>query len=61
MGFAMLGSVVRDTLSEAHAADGAKLRARLEEWQALLPQSPQVARPLLRKLLREPIVLEPTP
>lgn len=36
------------------------LRRRLVEWHALLRQTPEVARQLLRKLLPEPIVVEPT-
>jgi hypothetical protein len=36
------------------------LRPRLVEWHALLRQTPEVARQLLRKLRPEPIVVEPT-
>jgi hypothetical protein len=38
-----------------------KLRQRLVEWLSLLRQTPAIARQLLRKLLPEPIVLEPLP
>jgi hypothetical protein len=48
-------------LPGAPTLDRAALRRRLVEWHSLLPQTPQVARQLLRKLLPEPIVLEPTP
>ncbi len=58
---ALLGELAQLSPLIAHALDRAKLRARLEEWHGLLRQSPQVARQLLRKLLPEPIVLEPTP
>jgi site-specific DNA recombinase len=58
---ALLGELAQLSPLIAHALDRAKLRARLEEWQGLLRQSPQIARQLLRKLLPEPIVLEPTP
>jgi site-specific DNA recombinase len=44
----------------APALDRGALRRRLLEWHDLLRQGPQVARQLLRKLLPEPIVLEPT-
>jgi hypothetical protein len=58
---ALLGELAQLSPLVAHALDRAKLRARLEEWHGLLKQSPQVARQLLRKLLPEPIVLEPSP
>ena len=35
------------------------LRTRLAEWHGLLRQTPAIARQLLRKLLPEPLVLEP--
>src|SRR5262249_39786799 len=37
------------------------LRKRLADWQGLLRQAPAIARQLLRKLLPEPIVIEPIP
>ena len=39
----------------------AALRTRLAEWHGLLRQAPAIARQLLRKLLPEPLVLEPIP
>jgi site-specific DNA recombinase len=45
----------------AVSLDRAALRRRLVEWHSLLGQGVQVARQLLRKLLPEPITLEPTP
>ncbi len=57
----LLGELAERSPLIAPLLDRAKLRARLLEWHGLLRQTPQVARQLLRKLLPEPILLEPVP